>query len=325
MNRHIPWQDRSIEVLGLSTRCCLALKRSNVQTLGQLKSLLSLLIDGDPTVDLLFPTRGYRNIGAKSRSEIIEKLDAYLMALPEFDPQAKEPKSGVIESAQYALAESHATEDPQYSLDNSHCGGSKREAAQLQPAWHYHSLLSLNLSARSRNALLRKGYESLGQLVELVQKPGPDDVGINQFGWKSFIELREKLEAHLATLPEADFELVGSREEVDEATAIKLAPLEEQRDISSSGRFAKWLSSLTDRQQEILAWRYGFQGEPLTLEEIGERLEITRERVRQIENAAIRKLRSSKHELLVKPLSRQGDFSPTTRSGRLEISLYRNR
>lgn len=53
-------------------------------------------------------------------------------------------------------------------------------------------------------------------------------------------------------------------------------------------------SSLKLKEMEILMLRYGFDDEePLTLEAIGERYGITRERVRQIEAKAIRKLRNS--------------------------------
>src|SRR5436309_2459111 len=51
------------------------------------------------------------------------------------------------------------------------------------------------------------------------------------------------------------------------------------------------LHALTDRQREVLALRYGLDDqEPKTLEEIGRRLGLTRERVRQIEVEALRRL-----------------------------------
>jgi RNA polymerase primary sigma factor len=53
-----------------------------------------------------------------------------------------------------------------------------------------------------------------------------------------------------------------------------------------------WLSGLQAREKEILTLRYGLHdGEVLTLEQIGQRYGVTRERIRQIEMAAIRKLR----------------------------------
>lgn len=53
------------------------------------------------------------------------------------------------------------------------------------------------------------------------------------------------------------------------------------------------LSQLTDRQQEVLKRRYGLDGyEARTLEEVGQTIGITRERVRQIQQTAIKRLRA---------------------------------
>ncbi|HUI31731.1 MAG TPA: sigma-70 family RNA polymerase sigma factor [Candidatus Acidoferrales bacterium] len=52
------------------------------------------------------------------------------------------------------------------------------------------------------------------------------------------------------------------------------------------------LKSLTDREAEVIRLYFGIEREhPLTLEEIGEKFNLTRERVRQIKEKAIRRLR----------------------------------
>ncbi|MBK8945631.1 MAG: RNA polymerase sigma factor RpoD/SigA [Ignavibacteriae bacterium] len=52
------------------------------------------------------------------------------------------------------------------------------------------------------------------------------------------------------------------------------------------------LSTLTERESEVIRLYFGFDGEhSLTLEEIGEQFNLTRERVRQIKEKAIRRLR----------------------------------
>ncbi len=54
------------------------------------------------------------------------------------------------------------------------------------------------------------------------------------------------------------------------------------------------LNALAPREADVLAYYFGLKGEkPLTLDEIGEHLELTRERVRQIKERAIRRLRKS--------------------------------
>lgn len=52
------------------------------------------------------------------------------------------------------------------------------------------------------------------------------------------------------------------------------------------------LDELTPREKDVILLRYGLNGdEPKTLEEVGRELEVTRERVRQIEASALAKLR----------------------------------
>ncbi|MDJ0725953.1 MAG: RNA polymerase sigma factor, RpoD/SigA family [Prochloraceae cyanobacterium] len=57
----------------------------------------------------------------------------------------------------------------------------------------------------------------------------------------------------------------------------------------------KLMADLTPQQREVLSLRYGLSdGQPLTLAKIGTRLNISRERVRQIEREALSKLRKRK-------------------------------
>jgi len=50
------------------------------------------------------------------------------------------------------------------------------------------------------------------------------------------------------------------------------------------------LDALPERERRILELRFGFEGEPWTLEAIGHELELTRERVRQLEGQALARL-----------------------------------
>ena len=52
------------------------------------------------------------------------------------------------------------------------------------------------------------------------------------------------------------------------------------------------MNTLTDREARVLKMRFGFDdGRPRTLEEVGKEFDVTRERIRQIEAKALRKLR----------------------------------
>ncbi len=75
-------------------------------------------------------------------------------------------------------------------------------------------------------------------------------------------------------------------------------PEEQVEDSLRSQTLATALGALADRERQVLVLRYGLDGtgEPHTLEEIGKRLGLTRERVRQIEVEALRRL-SVLHEM----------------------------
>ena len=61
------------------------------------------------------------------------------------------------------------------------------------------------------------------------------------------------------------------------------------------------LSTLTERQCEVIKYYFGIGIEhPMSLEDIGERFGLTRERVRQIKDKAINKLRSASRSKLLK-------------------------
>ena len=52
------------------------------------------------------------------------------------------------------------------------------------------------------------------------------------------------------------------------------------------------LATLNERESRILNWRFGLtDGKSLPLEEVGKKMGLTRERIRQIQDAALKKLR----------------------------------
>ena len=59
------------------------------------------------------------------------------------------------------------------------------------------------------------------------------------------------------------------------------------------------LSTLTSREADVITLYFGLNGEhAMTLEEIGEKFNLTRERVRQIKEKVLRKLRNDSYQLL---------------------------
>jgi RNA polymerase primary sigma factor len=88
-----------------------------------------------------------------------------------------------------------------------------------------------------------------------------------------------------------------SRELGEQLPQVSVPPAEEvliHRQLHAGVRGA--LHELGNREREVIALRFGLDrdGEPRTLQEVGDMLHLTRERIRQIESRAKEKLRRSK-------------------------------
>ena len=71
-----------------------------------------------------------------------------------------------------------------------------------------------------------------------------------------------------------------------------LAPADAASQALLKEELDKVLKTLTPREEEVLRMRFGLDdGHPRTLEDVGDRFGVTRERIRQIEAKALRKLR----------------------------------
>lgn len=69
-------------------------------------------------------------------------------------------------------------------------------------------------------------------------------------------------------------------------------PCELLQDDDLSQSIDQWLSELTEKQREVVVRRFGLRGhESSTLEEVGQEISLTRERVRQIQVEALKRLR----------------------------------
>jgi RNA polymerase primary sigma factor len=69
---------------------------------------------------------------------------------------------------------------------------------------------------------------------------------------------------------------------------------------SLSKEIDRALATLTERERDIVRYFFGIGSQEMTLEEIGEKFGLTRERVRQIKEKAIRRLRHSSRSKLLK-------------------------
>ena len=127
---------------------------------------------------------------------------------------------------------------------------------------------------------------------ELDREPTDEEIAyatnlpVNKIAHLKSVSVRpSSLDAPVGEDGETSFgELVG-----DETQAT---PLENLQEKSANGYLHTLLQTLEPREAEILRLRFGLDGEhPLTLEEVGEKFNVTRERIRQIQNLAIHKMR----------------------------------
>ncbi len=93
------------------------------------------------------------------------------------------------------------------------------------------------------------------------------------------------LDAPVGDDDSAEFgDLVGDEMAVD--------PFEQLRDKNMQEEVGDLLEQLDDRERRIINARFGLDGsEPITLEEVGVKFGVTRERIRQLQNIALSKMR----------------------------------
>lgn len=170
------------------------------------------------------------------------------------------------------------------------------------------SLLSLNLSIRSLTCLVRAGILDLETLARCTLT---ELANLRNFGAKSMEELFAVIKNGLdsgaitfdetipqppqpkipvSTTAEVPNDLSAPAEESQE---IQTRELQQPETLLLDDLLDAWFAHLDERQRQVLQWRYALiGGAELTLEEIGKRLNLTRERVRQIESQALRHLSS---------------------------------
>jgi RNA polymerase primary sigma factor len=131
------------------------------------------------------------------------------------------------------------------------------------------------------------------QLVQrLGREPEPHEIAADL---KCTVrEVRDIL--RVAQMPVSLEKPIGDEEESELGAFVADDTVEEPFETATENLqredIQKALDSLPDRERQVIELRYGLRGhEPLTLEEVGRAFGVTRERVRQIENNTLKKLK----------------------------------
>ncbi len=145
-----------------------------------------------------------------------------------------------------------------------------------------HVVKELNVYLRAARELTQKlDHEpSADEIAGLLEKPVADV--------EKMLRLNERVTSmDVAMGPSGDRAVVDS---VPDQGISDPAELLQDTDLTESIDY--WLGELTEKQREVVARRFGLRGyETSTLEDVGREIGLTRERVRQIQVEALRRLR----------------------------------
>jgi RNA polymerase nonessential primary-like sigma factor len=145
-----------------------------------------------------------------------------------------------------------------------------------------HVVKELNVYLRAARELSQKlDHEpSPEEIAKLLEKP-VEDV-------EKMLSLNERVTSIDTPIgPSSDKTLVDTVADQQVSDPVELL---QDSDLSAS--LDSWLDELSEKQREVVARRFGLRGhESSTLEEVGREIGLTRERVRQIQVEALRRLR----------------------------------
>jgi RNA polymerase nonessential primary-like sigma factor len=145
-----------------------------------------------------------------------------------------------------------------------------------------HVVKELNIYLRASRELIQKlDHEPTAEeIAEHLDKPVKD---VNKM-----LRLNERI-ASVDTPFAGDSEKALLDVIADEKSA---GPENDLQSDDMSNNIVHWLNELNTKQREVLARRFGLLGyEPATLEDVGREIGLTRERVRQIQVEALKRLR----------------------------------
>lgn len=145
-----------------------------------------------------------------------------------------------------------------------------------------HIVKELNVYLRAARELTQKldHDPTPEEIAELLNKPAADV--------KRMLGLNERITSVDTPLghdsDKSVLDTVSDVKENDPAMLLQYTNLNESID--------KWLGELSEKQREVVTRRFGLRGyETSTLEEVGQEIGLTRERVRQIQVEALKRLR----------------------------------
>ena len=145
-----------------------------------------------------------------------------------------------------------------------------------------HMVETINRVLRTSHSMVQK----LGR--EPTTKEIADELHIEESKVEEVLKIAQEPVSLETPIGEEEDSHLGDLIQDDEASQ----PSEEASYTLLREQLEEVLSTLTPREEQVLRMRFGLtDGKPHTLEEVGKEFDVTRERIRQIESKALRKLR----------------------------------
>ena len=145
-----------------------------------------------------------------------------------------------------------------------------------------HMVETINRVLRTSHSMVQK----LGR--EPTTKEIADELHIEESKVEEVLKIAQEPVSLETPIGEEEDSHLGDFIQDDEASQ----PSEEATYTLLREQLEEVLSTLTPREEQVLRMRFGLtDGKPHTLEEVGKEFDVTRERIRQIESKALRKLR----------------------------------
>ena len=145
-----------------------------------------------------------------------------------------------------------------------------------------HMVETINRVLRTSHSMVQK----LGR--EPTTKEIADELHIEESKVEEVLKIAQEPGSLETPIGEEEDSHLGDFIQDDEASQ----PSEEASYTLLREQLEEVLSTLTPREEQVLRMRFGLtDGKPHTLEEVGKEFDVTRERIRQIESKALRKLR----------------------------------
>ena len=147
------------------------------------------------------------------------------------------------------------------------------------------------------NRLAGQDVDKLQDRIQLIA----DELGLEEDAVKECLILKNNYLSYTSLdtpIGEEEESLLGDFIPIDEEESVD--SIVQSRALHDS--LDKVMETLTKRERLVLELRFGWNdGRPRTLEEVGKEFNVTRERIRQIEAKALRKMRHPSRSKVIKP------------------------